>query len=413
MHLLRNAVCHGIESPLDRARSGKAPAGLVALRLEARRNRLHVAIEDDGRGVDMNAVSEVAVRKGLLSEVEARRLTPQELGRLIFQPGLSTSPVITELSGRGMGLSVVEEQVKRLQGEVALEPRNGSGTCILLAVPLSVSAQRVLLIACGDQTLAIPVHAVQRLCRIRIREVQTMEGEPVMNFQGRLIPLVTLAHLLELPETPAPGHGAVLAVMVLKSQESFVAVAVDAFLNQRDAVVKPLGIHSDRPDKTAGGILLEDGTVAVVLNTSQLLEASRLPARAGAFQTLTPEIQKKTPSILVVDDSITTRSLEKSILESHGYEVRVAVDGVEALTQLRSEKADLVITDLQMPRMDGFDLLEAMKKDNQLAHIPVIIVTSLERREDQEKGLALGADAYVVKRKFDQRELLEAIGQIV
>jgi two-component system chemotaxis sensor kinase CheA len=201
--------------------------------------------------------------------------------------------------------------------------------------------------------------------------------------------------------------------MVLKAAESRLAVVVDAFLAQREAVVRDLGLSPEQAGSAAGAILLEDATVALVLNAAELIDVFHRSARPPALRAVTPEAERKPPSILVVDDSITTRSLEKSILEAHGYQVRVAVDGVEALSQLRKERPDLVITDLQMPQMDGFGLLEQMKKDRQLAEIPVIVVTSLERREDQERGLALGADAYVLKRKFDQRELLEVIRQIL
>jgi two-component system chemotaxis sensor kinase CheA len=201
--------------------------------------------------------------------------------------------------------------------------------------------------------------------------------------------------------------------MLLRSGNTRLGVTVTALLGQRAAIVKDLGIRADQAGQSAGGILLEDGRVAVVLDVAALLEMARRPGGAVKSFLQTPGPAKRPPAILVVDDSITTRSLEKTILESQGYRVRVAVDGVEALAQLRAERADLVITDIQMPRMDGYALLEEIKKDKQLADIPVIVVTSMERREDQEKGLALGADAYVVKRKFDQRELLEAIRQIV
>jgi len=204
----------------------------------------------------------------------------------------------------------------------------------------------------------------------------------------------------------------VLRVVILRFGGSRAAVAVDDFLRETDAVVQDLG--SARGDgRVSGGVLLEDGAVAFVLNPVELMEHSvhrALPSVSGPSE-MTRE--RKAFSILVVDDSVTTRTLERSILEAHGYRVQVAVDGLEALAHLRAEKADLVITDIQMPGMDGFALLETMKKDHNLDRIPVIVVTSMERREDQERGLALGADAYIVKRKFDQGELLAAIRQIL
>jgi two-component system chemotaxis sensor kinase CheA len=413
MHLLRNAVCHGIEPPEQRLKSGKTRAGNVRLQLEARGNRLSVVVEDDGWGIDLDAVLSVAVRKGLLSESDAHSHSAEELARLVLQPGFSTSPEVTDLSGRGMGLSVVHEQVRRLQGDLDLQHQKGQGTRILLAVPLSVSSSRFLLVDCRGQTLAVPVHAIERLCRIEARDIQTVGGGTMFSLQGRPVPLTTLEGLLDLAREPTLLNGKALPVMVLKAGNVRLGIVVSALLGQRAAIVKDLGIRPEQAGKSAGGILLEDGRVAVVLDVAALVETARRPDGATMSFLQTPGPPKKPPTILVVDDSITTRSLEKTILESQGYAVRVAVDGVEALAQLRAERADLVITDIQMPRMDGYALLEEIKKDKQLADIPVIVVTSMERREDQERGLALGADAYVVKRKFDQRELLEAIRQIV
>ncbi len=417
MHLLRNAVFHGIESPPERIAAGKAPMGLVRLALDARGDRFRILVEDDGRGIDLVAVGSVAIRKGLVSEAEAGLRSPEELARLIFLPGFSTSRVVTELAGRGMGLSVVSEQVKRLQGQVEIQKRAGPGVSILISAPLLVSTQRLLLVACAGQTFGIPVSGIERLCRIRSRDVRAVEGKPAVFLEGRPVGLARLAELLGLrDEGSSPqssGSGTVLPAVILRGAGSPAAVVVDAFLAERSGLVKDLGIPPSQTGRTAGGLLLEDGSIAVVLNPFELASAFRQAGKRPGFSPAAPAPEKKPPSILVVDDSITTRSLEKSILEAHGYRVRIAVDGMEALAELRTEKADLVIADVQMPRLDGFGLLEQMKKDEGLSKIPVIIVTSLERREDQQRGLALGADAYIVKRKFDQRDLLDTIRQLL
>ena len=202
--------------------------------------------------------------------------------------------------------------------------------------------------------------------------------------------------------------------MIVRLGVKRMAVAVDAFLGERDALIKDLDDPAAQVSKLAGGILLEDGSVCLVLNLAELIRSSRPSDRAPVLQKTGPAPSGRLRStVLVVDDSLTTRTLEKSILEAHGYNVRIAMDGVEALSQLQAETADLVITDIQMPRMDGFTLLEEMKKDARLAKIPVIVVTSMEKREDQERGLALGADAYIVKRKFDHQDLLDTIRQIL
>jgi two-component system, chemotaxis family, sensor kinase CheA len=413
MHVLRNAISHGIEAPRERVAKGKTPGGLVTLRIDTEGQRLTIAVQDDGRGVDLARVVEVAVRQGILSEVEAAHRSPRELAPILFRPGFSTSRSVTDLSGRGMGLSVVHEAVRRLQGEVELRPADGAGTSIHLSVPLSISTHRLLLVSCGGQPFAVPIHRIERLHRIRLNSIQTVEGKPVIMLDGQPAPLFRMHQLLSLEHSSASAQPDVLRVMVVPYRNGRAAVAVDAFLWETDAVIQDLGPAAPRDGKVSGGILLEDGVVAFVLNLTELLDTSA-HGLEPSFSMLPEAAPEQAPrSILVVDDSLTTRTLERSILEAHGYRVRVAVDGMEALELLRAEKADLVIADIQMPRLDGFGLLAALKKDQNLNQIPVIMVTSLEGPEDQERGLVLGAEAYIVKRKFDQGELLAAIRQIL
>ena len=413
MHVLRNAITHGIETPRERAAKGKPSTGLVTLRIDGQGQRLSVSIQDDGRGVDLSRVVEVAVREGILPEAEAALRTPEELARILFRAGFSTSPSVTALSGRGMGLSVVQEAILRLQGEVELRPAEGGGTSIQLSVPLSIATHRLLLVKCAGTPFAIPIHGIERLHRIRLNHVQTIEGKPVIVIDGQPAPLFSMHRLLNLKESPASAQPDALWVMVLRSAGKRAAVAVDGFLRETDAVIQDLGPAGAPGGKVSGGILLEDGAVAFVLNLVELLDISAHRELPSVLKPPEPDAEQRPASILVVDDSMTTRTLEKSILEAHGYRVRVAVDGMEALERLRAERADLVIADVQMPRLDGFGLLEAIKKDPGLNGVPVIIVTSLESPEDQERGLSLGADAYIVKRKFDQAELLAAIRQIL
>jgi two-component system chemotaxis sensor kinase CheA len=247
---------------------------------------------------------------------------------------------------------------------------------------------------------------------VRLKEVETVEGKPVVALDGQRVSLFALQHLLNLEQQSAGTESDMLAVVIFRCKGERMAITVDGFLSQNEAVIQDLGPAAPRDGKISGGVLLEDGSVVLVLSPWHLLESSR-HSEFPTFSGFSESLKKRAPSILVVDDSITTRTLEKSILEAHGYRVRVAVDGVEALGLLRAERADLVISDVQMPRMDGFGLLEAIKNDQNLSHIPVIVVTSIERREDQERGLSLGADAYIVKRKFDQGELLATIRQIL
>lgn len=413
MHVLRNAVTHGIEPPDERRNRGKSPAGLVTLTIRAVGNRLTIEVEDDGRGVDLAHVSELAIRRGLLSRDEAAAGSASELARLLFLPGFSTSRAVTELSGRGMGLSAVHEAVLRLHGEVELRPRKEAGTTLVMAVPLSISTHRLLLVAWQGQTLAIPFDSIEALHHVDIQDVESVEGVPLVSLGGQLTPLVSMAHLLD--ETRANGgvEAEKLSLVVLRSGPKRVAVVVDSFKDERNAIITSLGAPADGLATCTGGILLEDGSVSPVLNAAELVERFKVTRKPTAFVADKSADDQSQRTILVVDDSFTTRTLETSILETSGYQVRVAVDGVEALEKLRSEKIDLVISDIQMPRLDGFALLEAIKRDEPLSRIPIIIVSSVDGPEDQERGLRLGADAYIVKRKFDHQELLKVIQQIL
>jgi len=410
MHLLRNAVDHGIETPRERAAKGKAPEGTIAVHVALERRRLIIAVEDDGRGVDLEAVAAVAIQMGLLAGEEAARRSPEDLSRLILQPGFSTSAEITDLSGRGIGLSVVEDAVRKLQGDVCVKPGEGTGAQIVLSVPLSVAATHLLRVSCHGQDFEIPTHSIDGLHRIPPKQLEMVLGKSSMRVRGRTVPLCRLAGLLGLPNSDAPVRG-MLAVIALTSGESSAALVVDSFRGVHQALVQELGLPA-LPAYVAGGVVLDNGAVSVVLNPAALVEMCRRP-EAQHLHALKPSADAPPASILVVDDSITTRSLERGILESYGYRVRVAVDGVQALAMLRDAPADLVLADLEMPRMDGFGLLAALKADAGLRGIPVILVTSREEDDNRRRGLELGADAYIVKRKFDQRELLRAIQELL
>lgn len=425
VHLLRNAISHGLESAVERAARGKPANGRVSLQVEARDGRLWVRIEDDGRGIDFRRVAHIALKRGLISETEAAADDPSDLARLLFLPGFSTSQVITEVSGRGIGLSVVQEAVSRLQGEVQVVPVEGGGTAFLLSVPLSLSLQTLLLVECQEQKYGIPAGAIERLLRISVADVTTMEGRPVIvsdsvtepaGASGSPIPLCNLSQLLYPNAPPAPLRGQYISVVILRAGTRRLAVAVDALLDKVSGLLKDVGPLQAACLGVLGGIVLGDGAICLVLNPFDLMESFRTsqpaPLLSQAEQPVKRD-ERAQPCVLVVDDSFTTRTLEKGILESNGYRVRVAVDGIEALQVLRAENVDLVITDVQMPRMDGFVLLEAMKADARLSSLPVILVTSMETRADQERGLALGADAYIVKRKFEQRDLLDAVRQLL
>lgn len=413
MHMLRNAIFHGIETPAERQAKGKDAQGRVTLKFEVQGSRLSLLVEDDGRGIDVAKIARRGIEEGLLSEDEVATAGDRELARYIFRPGFSTADGVTDLAGRGMGMSVVYETVGRLSGSLEVLAKEGPGTAFRIQVPLSVSSHRLLLVTCQEQIYGIPTQGIERVLRAWIGEVKTVEGRPTLLVEGQQVPLRGLADLLGLPGAEISVQDGQMPILVVRNGDVRAAIAVDSFMFIRDAVIKDLGVPHMQGSKAVGGILMEDGAVAVVLSPFELAEAFRQQGSVLGLVTSERKAAKKIPTIMVVDDSITTRTLEKSILEAHGYNVRIAVDGMDALMQLRSEAADLVVSDVEMPRIDGFSLLKELKKDRTLAHIPVILCTSLRRDEDLERGYSLGAEAYLVKQKFDHRELLETIEQIL
>jgi two-component system chemotaxis sensor kinase CheA len=425
MHLLRNAVSHGTELPEERIAKGKPERAEVTLELTSRGGRLVISVRDDGRGPDMARIEQVAVERGLLQPRNVGQTPPMtdQLLSLVFTPGFSTAGEIDRLSGRGMGLSVVAEAVRKLQGSVLLRPRYPHGTEILLNVPFTAARQPLLLLEAEERMFGLPSHAVGRLLRLPVNTLETVEGRPTARIeiagQDVIVPVVALAVLTGSPNAPLPTEAGHVKAVLVRHGSRTCAIAVNAFHDVRTMLVSD--VHAiGLSELVSGTVLLENEMPALVLSPDKLVEhwirnEGSLAAGGLGLTRWAPEEERRSRTILVVDDSITTRTLEKSILEAQGYEVLLSVDGIDALHVLRSGGTivDLVIADVEMPRMDGFGLLQAIKNDPRLSTLPVILMTSRADPEDVRKGLDLGASAYITKQKFDQRELLATIGQVL
>ncbi|MFL5160289.1 MAG: response regulator [Microvirga sp.] len=425
MHLLRNAVSHGAEPPEERVAKGKPERAEVSLELASRGGRLAISIRDDGRGPNLARIEQVAVERGLLQPRDAGHLPPMmdQLLSLVFTPGFSTAGEVDRLSGRGMGLSVVAEAVRKLQGSVLLRPRYPHGTEVLLNVPFTAARQPLLLLEAEERTFGLPSHAVERLLRLPASTLESVEGRPTARIEiggeDVIVPVVALATLTGSPNAPLPTEAGHVKAVLVRHGSRTCALAVNAFHDVRTMLVsdvQAIGLN----ELVSGTVLLENELPALVLSPDKLIEhwvknEGKLAAGGLGLTRWAPEEGRRARTILVVDDSITTRTLEKSILEAQGYAVLLSVDGIDALHVLRSGEAivDLVIADVEMPRMDGFGLLQAIKNDQRLSTLPVILMTSRADPEDVRKGLDLGASAYITKQKFDQRELLATIGQVL
>ncbi len=414
MHMLRNAISHGIEPSAERAEAGKDPVGLIRFILRVRDDRLNMTIEDDGRGIDYQAILNQVVKKGHVSETDASELNRQDLLRYMYEPGFTTVKMITDLKGRGVGMSVVKGCINRLGGNINVTGEDGQGTRFDLVVPLTILSHRMLRIRSGGQTFGIPAHHIEQLIKIRLEDVESVDGTPVIRFNQSPVPFGMLKDYLEINDAKSPGPGDTLFVMVVHSEGQLMGLGVDRFLSQEDVLVKTLPPPADRIPFFSGGFMDDDGSVSLILKPEELLKRMTGSATPRIFSVKEENTALKAPArILIVDDSVTTRTLERTILESQGYKVFVAVDGMDALDLLRHQMVDLVVTDIQMPKMDGFDLIRKMKQSDTLKDLPVIIVTSMADQQDRERGMTLGADAYIVKQKFDQKNLLETIGQIL
>jgi two-component system chemotaxis sensor kinase CheA len=417
MHMLRNAVGHGIETPQERADLGKQARGQVALRVSTVHDRLRITIEDDGRGIDFRRIAEKAVEQNRLSQEDAEAASDEALVQLLFEAGFSTAESVTTISGRGVGLSVAREAVTALQGTFDINAAHGAGTRIDISLPVSILSRRLLLVSFKDQIYALPSEAVAKVMRVAAGGIVTVEGRPAVSLSDSTLPLVSIGELLGFGDPAVATGASAVCVVVVRSGgfqtgvATHIGVAVESFVGVNDFVVRNLEV-GNREDRLWSGIIsTEDGAPCLVLNPGAFMKrefgSSNVVFRAERRQS------DKAKVVLVVDDSITTRTLEKSILEAHGYEVRLSVDGRDALYQLRNDPPDVVVSDIEMPHVDGLELVRTMKGDQALSTIPVILVTSRAADADREAGLKLGADAYVVKQKFDQNELLRTIRQII
>ena len=409
IHLVRNAVDHGVEPPDVRARAGKPRRGRVTVTVRALEgNRIEIAVADDGRGIDLARVRAAAARARLLSAEQAETLSDDEALALVYRSGLSTSPVITAVSGHGLGLAIVRERVGQLGGTLRLETSAHAGTTVRAVVPAAIATFRGLLVQAGDLPVLLPMDSVDAVLRIVPDEVRHVEGRAAVAWREEPLLLAPLAALLgRAPSGPAPGVKR--PCVVVRAGTDRAAVLADEVLGEVEVLAKPLEPPLLRVRFVSGAGVLGTGRLALILRPADLVAA----ARRGVAAPPAPRPQERTPTVLVVDDSITTRAMEKNLLEAAGFEVRVAVDGADAWAQLRSAPVDLVVSDVDMPRMDGFELTTRIRGDRRLADLPVVLVTALESREDKERGIEVGANAYVVKSSFDQSNLLDIIRRLV
>lgn len=410
IHLLRNAIDHGIETPQEREARQKPRVGRVKLSAGQHGQDVVVRLADDGAGLDYQALRNALSRQG---RRDASDIEEQALQDLVFSAGVTTSPIITDISGRGIGLAVVRRNVEALHGRVEVSTEEGRGTQFTLILPLTLTSARGLLVRAAGQVLAIPVSTVERIVALRPGDVFSLEGQPAIRVDGRPVTLAHLDEILGLPPQPGAGRPDSTPAVVVSAAERWLVLAVDELAGEQEMVIKGMGPQLRRVAGIAGATVLGNGDVVLILSAPDLLKMAARARRQPALDQPPAEEEPVRPRrILVVDDSLTTRTLEKNILEAAGYHVTLATDGQEALAAMASEVPDLVISDILMPRVDGFQLTRRLKSDQRTAHVPIILVSSLDSPADKARGIEAGADAYIVKGRFDQGNLLETIEQL-
>jgi len=415
--LLRNAVDHGMEHPDERVAAGKPAHGSIRLQARHRGGMLALEVADDGGGVDPERIRAAAVRRQVAAPAFAPELSQAELMEFLFLPGFSLKDSANEISGRGVGLDVVQEAVRRLNGTVRVESTLGAGFRTVITLPLTQSIVRALVVDVAGEAYALPIARVERVLRVAAADVLTLQGRQYITVgdTGEQLGLVAASQVLELGETVAGGD---LALVAIGTGRERYGLVVDAVHGEQSLTVQPLEPTFGKLRDVAAAALLDDGTPVLILDVPDLVMSIGRLLDTGAALRLGlhaagPAGGASARRVLVVDDSLTVREMQRKLLAARGYHVDVALDGLDGWNQLRAADYDLVITDIDMPRLDGIGLLERIRHDPRLGRLPVMIVSYKDRPEDRTRGLEAGADYYLAKGAFHDATLLDAVRDLI
>ncbi len=413
IHLLRNAVDHGLELPAERIQAGKAAMGNIVMEARHSNGMLQVSVQDDGRGIDPETIRRRVIEKGYASQSIAADLSLTELFDFLFLPGFSTSAQVTELSGRGVGLDIVRDMASRIGGLVHLESQAGVGSKFFLQLPLTLTILRALLVTISGEYYALPLARIERLLQLSLTDLQLRDNRQFVLLDNEPIDIVPAAVVLLLAnKEKLPDQ---LAVIIIGDHRKRYGLLVDRFIAQRELVVLPLAERLGKIPNVSAGTIMEDGVPALILDIDDMIQsidkllANSRPALLPFAKQKQTRLRKR---VLIADDSLTIREMEHKLLLSHGYEVALAVDGVDAWNILQTDKIDLVISDLDMPRMGGIELIRRIKTSH-LARLPIMIISYKDRPEDRLAALDAGADHYLTKSDFQAEPVLDIIHDLI
>lgn len=413
LHLIRNAVDHGIESEEEREKAGKEAVGMISITVSTvDAETIQIDVQDDGGGMDRDRLKERAIKHDIISDDDAELLEDDDILALIFHSGLSTSAIVTDISGRGLGLAIVQEKIEALEGTVRCRSEVSKGTVFSITLPVSLSTTRAVEVRLDDVSYLIPSNFVSSVVRVPLGKLGSVGGRTVLEHNGRPVTVARLREIFQLDRQGDADANSLLSLVVLHAGDQWAAVAVDSVVAERELIVKPLKSPLSNVPNVLGATMVADRQIILVLNASELVHnANRAEFIEHGF--VDDADGTEAPRVLVVDDSVTSRQLLRDIMKGSGYRVETAEDGADALMKLRESEFDLVISDVDMPRLNGFDLVRKIRAETSQSQIPVILVTSLDSREDKERGIEVGANAYIVKTSFDQSNLLEIASQFV
>ncbi|MBF0564808.1 MAG: hybrid sensor histidine kinase/response regulator [Nitrospirae bacterium] len=409
MHILRNSIDHGIEPPRERKAVGKPEMGTIRMCAYTEAGNVVIEVHDDGNGIPVAKIREKALQKKYFDADTLNRMSDSEITDIIFYPGFSTSPIITDISGRGVGMDVVRKNVvEQLKGSITIDTNEGKGTSMFIRIPMTLSIMRLMVIKVSGSLFAIPTSSIRELLRRDADELIDVVDKKALRLREQLVPVERLHSIVNLHYEERRE----LLILIVHIGNERLGLIIDSVEDEEDMVIKPLPEHLKKLRIVSGVTISGKNEIINLLNVPTIIEAAK-DVKYAREMGESKEEMARSYTILVVDDSINTREIEKSILESYGYTVTLAGDGIEALEKTREGQFDLVVTDVEMPRLDGFSLTKQLREDANYKHTPIVIVTSREKEEDKRKGIEVGANAYIVKGDFDQSNLIQTIENLL
>lgn len=411
MHLVRNAIDHGIEDKEKRLALNKSETGRLNIDIKHMTgNEIQLEINDDGQGIDLEKVKKSALKHGIITNEEMVNLSCEDALMLIFQSGISTQEKVTELSGRGLGMSIIREKIEKVGGKISVHSREKLGTTIKIALPLTLATFKGILVKISKENFIVPTSNLEKIITVSVTDIKKIENRETILYGNQVISLFWLADILGLDRKPQAEDK--WLALILSSTDRVMAFVVDEIVNESEILVKQFSRPLVKVKNIAAAAILESGKPIPILNTLDLLENTPHLIQIKTPSLENEEVLDKNKRILLAEDSITTRMLIKNILELDNFQVTTAVDGLEAWEKLKENDYELVVSDIEMPRMDGFELTKRIRKDERLGNIPIVLITSLETQQDREKGIDLGANAYVLKSSFDSKHLLDIVNKL-